>query len=247
MTDFLNQPDTKSAAFMKAAAPPQVRLAFITTDKEQRLDVGRKLAAGFSPALLQDAEAPVMVAIDGTFKSGKAIVPDVVREALLGKEAAFTGQKTYQESWIGEIKGQPVEIGFINAGHRDPAPFLQQRTAGGITFVNNDLRHEAGTPGLEIWIESPASAQATRAYKSSLADTFADQALKEDSEWVRYVEIKVTDPRLLLSKPFQSALRDIAAGFPDAKTSLPKASAEAAAVKTRKPTLTSPSGSALTH
>ncbi len=245
MTDFLNQPDTKSVAFMKAAAPPEVRLSFITTEKEQLFNLGRQLAAGFSPALLLDAEAPVMVAIDGTFKSGKSIVPDVVRETLLGTQAAFSGEKNHQESWIGEIKGVPVEIGFINAGHRDPAPFLQQRTAGGITFVNNDLRHEAGTPGLEIWVESPASSQSKRAYKSSFADTFADQSLKEDSEWLRYVEIKVTDPRLLLSKQFQSALQNIAAGIPDVKTNLPAVSA--ALPKTIQPATTGPKGSTLTH
>ena len=180
-----------------------------------------------------------MVTIDGTFKAGKTMLPQVVREALLGKDAAFTGDKHHQESWMGAIKGLPVEIGFINAGAADPAPFLQQRTAGGITFVHNDLRHEAGKPGLEIWIESPSSAQSTRAYKSSFADAFADHAMKGDG--AQYVEIKVTDPRLLLSKQFQTALRDIAAAFPGSKTSQP-----ATVVNPRKPAPTS-AGSALTH
>ncbi|MDE1151029.1 MAG: hypothetical protein PW788_00700 [Micavibrio sp.] len=231
MTDYIDQPDNRqSAAFMKAATPPELRLSFLTTTREQLVDVSRKLAAGLNAALLDDATAPVMVAIDGTFKSGKSIVPDVVREELLGPQAAFNGERNRQESWIGEINGKPVEICFINAGSRDPAPFLQERTAGGITFVHNDLRHEAGATGMEIWLESPHSMRAQRAYKTPFSETFADMSMKEDNEWLRYIEIKVTDPRLVLSRDFQLALKTIAAEFPDAKTNLQKPAAASAGV-----------------
>jgi len=239
MTDFIDQPDSRqSAAFMKAAAPPELRLSLLTTSRDQLVELSRKLAGGFSAALLDDATSPVMVAIDGTFKSGKAVVPDVVREELLGKDASFTGERNRHESWIGEMGGKPVEIGFINAGAADPAPFLQGRTAGGITFVHNDMRHETGTPAMEIWVESPHSMRAQRAYKSAFSNTFADMSMKEDNEWLRYIEIKVSDPRLLLSRNFQQGLKAIAAEFPDAKTNLQKtAPASTIAAKAKPLTL----------
>jgi len=197
-----------SAVFLKVATPPAQRLGLVTTTAEQLADIGRVLAAGLSP-LLQPGEAPVLISVGGTYKSGQGIVPEKMREAVLGTEAVLQGTRHQAEIWKRGAGDDGVEVSLVNAGAQDPAPFLKQPHLPGVIFVQNDVRHDVKT-GFEMTIESPESSLAKRAPLSGMDDKFAAEA---GNPWLRYVEIKVTEPRLLLATPFRQALQQIAETF----------------------------------
>lgn len=219
-----------SAVFLKVATPPAQRLGLVTTTAQQLEDIGRLLATGLSP-LLQLGEAPVLISVGGTYKSGQGVVPEKMREAVLGAETVLHGTRHQAEIWTRGPGDNGLEVSLVNAGAQDPAPFLKQPHAPGVIFIQNDVRHDVKT-GFEMTIESPESSLAKRAPLSGMDDKFAAEA---GNPWLRYVEIKVTEPRLLLATPFRQALQQIAETYGATAVKMPAASRSPAAPKPPAP------------
>jgi len=208
LPETMNPSEDHTAVFLKVAAPPAQRLALVTTTEAQLADIGRLIASSLAP-LVQPGEAPVLISIGGTYKSGQGIVPEAIRETLLGTETVLHGSRHQAEVWKNESGGAGIEVSLVNASQQDPVPFLRQPHQPGIIFIQNDVRHDVKT-GFEITIESPESSLAKRAPLSGMDDKFAAEA---GNPWLRYVEIKASEPRLLLQSSFRQGLQQIAETF----------------------------------
>ena len=235
MTD-INLPDTMdpredhTAVFLKVAAPPAQRLAFVTTTEAQLADIGRILATSLQP-LVQPGEAPLLISIGGTYKSGQGVMPEAMRETLLGAETVLHGSRHQAEVWKTENGDKGIEVSLVNASQQDPVPFLRQPHQPGIIFIQNDVRHDVKT-GFEITIESPESSLAKRAPLSGMDDKFAAEA---GNTWLRYVEIKASEPRLLLAASFRQGLQQIAGTFGAAQATVQSPAAKQTSPKPETP------------
>ncbi len=206
--------------------PKKVEL--ITTSREELFFVSRLLAAGLAPEVMDDEHFPLLVSIRGTLGAGKKIVSDSMREYLMGTTAlsnGITGRPGYDEYWTGQIRGKDVELSYIDAAwlggysnnelssfgtHMVREAFMWTRTKGGITFVQNDPSLEImNKAGLDIWIEQQGVNNVDgpdRAPKSALAVAFKEAQLKDpENEWIRYIEVKVADTRLVDAPKFLDA------------------------------------------
>lgn len=212
LPETMNPNEDHSAVFLKVAAPPAQRLGLVTTSSRQLAEIGRLIAKGLEP-LVKGGEPPLLVSIGGTFKSGHGVLPEAIRETLLGDGAVLHGSRNQAEIWTTAQNGAGLEVSLVNASQQDPVPFLKLPHKAGIIFIQNDVRHDVRT-GLDITIESPESSLAKRAPLSGMGEHFAAHA---GNEWLRYVEIKVTEPRLLLDSAFRQSLQQIAEASPSAR------------------------------
>ncbi len=122
------------------------------------------------------------------------------------------------EFWSGTKDGKPVEVQLLDGGYilegnppraaavmewqQTKENFLAKRGAGGVTFICNDEKGAADC-GIDIWLQSKRSpvkmgTEKDRAGKSTLAKQFNASS----DAWSRYIEITVTDQRLLNSPRF---------------------------------------------
>lgn len=202
----------------------------MTQSRRDLFHLSRLIAASLPPDVIQTDSDPLLVSVRGSLGAGKKIIADAMREYLLGSTAlsGITGRPGYDEYWQGQIRGQDVELSYIDAawldGYSDDynlasfAPhmvrqyFMWQREKGGIAFVHNDRSIEIEDKArLDIWMEQDGKENVDapdRLPDSPLAAKFHQAKLENpDNEWLRYVEIKVTDKRLLDSPKFRDAMQ----------------------------------------
>lgn len=205
------------------------KIALITTSRDHLVYISRLLAAGMSPDVMSDKENPLLISVRGSLGCGKKIIPDGMREYLMGSTALgeITGRPGYDEFWRGQIRGQKVEISYLDAAwlsgysHEEFASpyiehvreaFMDTREHGGIAFVHNDYTLDINRrAGLDVWIEkqgvySPDHSR-SRAQQSPLAEAFKKaNENAPDNDWIRYIELEVGDKRLLESPKFNDVL-----------------------------------------
>jgi len=172
--------------------------------------------------------------------------------AQIHKKGGFVPKEA--EFWSGRKDGTPVEVQLIDAGYTlegsTPMPsaireweqtkknFLRQRAAAGVTFISNDEKG-AEAAGIDLWLQSKRSpvvmsAEKDRAGKSPLAAQFNASS----NAWSRYIEITVTDERLLNAPRFMQfieRLKDPAQGYRQLGPQKP--AQKLLAKLTRKPTV----------
>lgn len=198
---------------------------FVTVSRDDLFAMTRALLDVIKGGMLQDPADPVVVAVTGSGNSGKKIVADAARDALLGESARMGGLEGMDEYWTGHHNGEPCEVHFIdtffyegysnkNIHFADYAQamghFMDTRTQGGLTVVQNPYEvsgepansASAPSPALSVHIESPlGGANATppgeppRWRNDSLLSRFF-AARATRAPWLRYVEVALNDPRL---------------------------------------------------
>ena len=146
-----------------------MKISLITTTRDDLFDVSHAVAQAIDPAFYQDRDNPVVLGVRGSFKSGKKIVTDAVREKLLGSTALchFQGVPGIDEYWFGKPQRSVLEVDYMDTMYargfhhksldavdglvREDA-FFQQRKFGGITLIQN--KEQSPRDGINIWVES---------------------------------------------------------------------------------------------
>ncbi len=225
-----------------------VKLALVTTCKQDIFDVAETLAAGIDGKFMQDAEAPVIIGVNGSIDTGKKIIPDAMRDKILkaSPQRQFVGRSEYDEFWTGSVHGKMVEIDFINVawkyGYLSPGlvqfpkgsnsprqlqeAFLEARKHGGISFI-----HNAQSPlncSIKIWMENdygiPVCNHELKGKNSGLAGVFERAGFSGYfNPWARYIEIAVRDKEMLATPQMQAALETLREGVNAVKQVLDKA------------------------
>lgn len=205
-----------------------IKLTFITTSHDELAEISRIFAMGVDPSFLADAGNPVIFSLRGSYASGKSLMSDTMRDIFLQGEIPGLEIRSTGKSWIGGKKNGKREISttdiasWLSLYDNPGAPehyinlFLQERTYGGASFLQNCGANNPA--GVHIWVEKPVHDivdyqynrpyvdrkhlfQWNRAEKSSLRDAF-NKAAEVTDKWARYVEIDVTDIRLITSPLF---------------------------------------------
>ncbi len=205
---------------MEKTAP--IHVERVTSSRQDLLNICALLSRGIDDSVLSDKDKPLIVLLNGTLNSGKSLITDGIRMALLSSASkiAFDGFETMNEHWYGRKKGFDFEVTFHNTrGSEKLDNIFAQRAwnMGGIVFLQNTpLAHEAFRDpdvkaGLEIWLES-------RGHKTSDAEMerqAKDSSLKGEFEkvmntrWGRYLKVTATDERLCTSTAFKKAMQEI--------------------------------------
>jgi hypothetical protein len=187
-------------------------LRLVTSERGDIFAIGRLIAQGLEPELFQDRKRPVKVSIRGSYASGKTIIAEAGRRALIGITELTHGHID-MESWKGRLKGKDIEITYVLAdGQKSRIKHIQDcRQNGGIAYVQNAPVFGDNEADIDVWIEGRKGYihqnEDERAKKSSLSDIYRQAAEKK---WGRYVEIRVRNPKIAASKKFQAALKKIA-------------------------------------
>jgi hypothetical protein len=195
------------------------KLSIITTKRDDLFSIGRVIAESLDSAFLTEPAKPVLIAINGCFQSGKSIIAEAGREALIGKTEMSGGKKDDHEQWIAQRQDGfgTIEIGYSDGYHNSDKKFdelSRQRKHGGISYLQNTLelnksdKHEVD---IEVWIESPGRypiSGESRADCSPLAGIYNQQSNRK-SQWTRYIEIVIHNPKIAASKKFQGSLEKI--------------------------------------
>lgn len=206
------------------------KVRLVTTSRQDVVDITHALAHALDLDLMRDAKAPVVIALNGTMESGKAIFADEIYQELFHKPF----RTSIVEFRAEEIDGQPVEFDYIDISNTKygvavPAAlssniyaqreevFLAQRKAGGISIIQN-MEHPEHA-GISIWVEKNNGHrmhdhQESRVARNGMELTNAFHHATvlyprrgDEQSWVRYVEIEVHDPRIAASPKFQEMVR----------------------------------------
>lgn len=150
--------------------------------RDQIAEFSRRLAACIPADFIRDKGTPVQVSIEGSYQCGKKIIPDLMRDELLGDDLQDTdkGNAPYDEYATGEYQGEHMEVSYIDmAWGREVFSFydpdqlashysrsdqsvldthLENRSKMGVAFIHNANSQMAGTniqtnPDIEIWVE----------------------------------------------------------------------------------------------
>lgn len=203
------------------------KIGLITTSRQDLFNVAAILARGIAPEFLHDAQNPLHVMVDGDYNSGKKIFPDAMRHVLLSSTimTSLRGDVEYDEYWLGQRNGKPLEVGFINLAwgrceyssdrlRRQStqndlrSAFEQMRWHGGVSFVHNaDKPNEIEYPtALSIWLDrGVVSSDRLLSAGENVTHDFWQARKDNNPDWVRYVEISVHDERLAKTAEFQAA------------------------------------------
>ncbi len=144
--------------------------SLVTTQRDELFAIGRLIAEGLEPEFLHDWKKPVTVSICGSFSSGKSIIAEEGRQALIGSTEMTRGHKDYAEHWEGRRDGKPLEIIYTDGiiaekQYKKPAlnPFapslrplreiFNRRQQGGITYVQNSRRFARREADIAVWVE----------------------------------------------------------------------------------------------
>jgi len=192
--------------------------AFLITERAHLFALSRYLMAAIDPERLSDPHRPVIVSVRGSLSSGKKIIPDAGREALLREGIPqFSGRQDFDEYWTGEspLTGKWLCASFINAGW-NPAmyqtfygwdepviveKFLANRVYGGVSFVHNA---ESVRPRADIDIAIEKHDMRPVSYFPHYLDgetlplrlAFNAAAQNNSSGWLRYVRVTAKDGML---------------------------------------------------
>lgn len=208
------------------------KITLVTTSRQDMVDITHTLAKALDLKLMQDPETPVVMSLNGSMESGKAIFSDEMYTALFGKP--FVSDRAKFE--VQEVDGRKVEFDYIDIAfnnYQSPVTglgqgsyeerekaFFDQRKDGGISIVQNMRKPEKADIG--IWVEKNNGYQMYQyqlgpehgsrlGERNALSGVFEHAARlypdkPQDRSWVRYVEIDIRDRRLLDSPKFQEAV-----------------------------------------
>ncbi len=205
---------------MEKAAPIQVER--VTTSRQDLFNICALLARGMDDSVLSDKDKPLIVLLNGTLGSGKSLITDGIRMALLSSvsKIAFDGFEGLNEHWYGRKKGFDFEVAFHNTrGSEKLDPIFSHRAwnMGGVVFLQNTpLAYEAfkdpdTKAGLEIWLESHKhrtdDAEMERQAGTSRLKGEFEKA--KNQKWGRYLKVTATDERLCTSDAFIEAMQEI--------------------------------------
>lgn len=204
----------------------------MSTSRDHVVDIMTRLADALPENVLNNREKPLLVAVNGDRNAGKSLLPFVFRDHLFGgQEQDMGGRKEFDERWtVPDGKGKDLEIGFVNLiwaymdfsdtlkenFPKDRRPekqeiadaFFAQRQKGGVTFISFADQADI-QEGLKIEIYKNGIVKKL-AEGDSLKDSFLDVAARHsDGDWLRMINIEVTDPRLLASPTFMQAVESI--------------------------------------
>lgn len=202
------------------------KFEFITTEREDLVDIAKIFAQAVDPALLTDKCTPVTVSLCGSFNAGKSIFIDILRNEIFdtNEQPHFSGRKNYDEYWQGKVNNNLFDLHYIDfaypGGYHHPIlsqrqdkskldVFMSQRLHGGVTVIQNHSRPVSCD--FNIWIESPRNYADTRittepitgnrhvpAKLKNIFQAAHDMTLdkKTYNSWTRYVEIIIANNNL---------------------------------------------------
>ncbi len=193
--------------------PAPQKISLVTTQRDELFAIGRLIAEGIEPQLLQDPMKPIIVSIRGSLSSGKSIV------AQEGRKTLFSGGEKESVLSVGEIwtdTKSGIEVDYLDSAYgdnKDTVPFLKLRKAGGVTYIQND---ENCSAAIEVWIENHRRIVGVndcrhRVGTSSISETYNYFSFAPWETWARYVEVNVLNEDLAKSDRFQRSLTEIAA------------------------------------
>lgn len=204
--------------------PHKNLVQMITTSRSDLVAISQILARAIDPQSLFDKLHPLSISINGSFQSGKSLIPLEMRETLFknAERPSMKGHIGHDEFHEATLHGRPVQINVIdismggNYGH-DALSFLEWpsqvpkeviedtfktiRTEGGINFFQNKSHHN--DVGMTIWVETynqPYSnnGESSRAKSSRLYKDFKEACTQTPfhmlHNWNRYIEIKSLSP-----------------------------------------------------
>lgn len=204
--------------------PHENTVQMISTSRSDLVAISKVLARAIDPQFLFDKHHPLSISINGSFQSGKSLIPLEIRESIFENAdlCGMKGQIGRDEFHEATLNGQPVQINVIDIawgshyGHpglqfpewpaRIPQSVIEDtfktiRTEGGIDFFQNKSHHK--DIGLTIWIETynmPHSnnEEEGRAKRSPLYRDFKKACTQTPfhmlHNWNRYIEIKALTP-----------------------------------------------------
>lgn len=215
--------------------PTPMKAELILRSRRDMFYMARLMASALPDDAIHDDKEPLLVSVRGSLGCGKKIIADAMREYLMGTTAMsglknISGREGYDEYWLGIVRGKEVELAYIDAawlsGYSDDfnlasfAPhmvrqyFLWQRDKAGVAFIHNDFSMEIeGKKRLAVWVEQAGVQNvdgAGRAENSKLAVAFKQAQLDDpDNKWLCYIEVNVSDDRLLNSPKFCDAMQKL--------------------------------------
>jgi hypothetical protein len=160
----------------------------ITHTRDELVSLTAQLFGAIDNSFLADRTKPLIVAVNGSYGSGKKIIPDIARLELLGRSARqYRGRANHDEYWFGKRSGLPVEVDFVNMHIGDfkrkfcsrvpdsvwekqskhltrstiLREFMKERKRGGLTFIHNHIYFEQPAD-IEIYLEDPHHFQVFR-------------------------------------------------------------------------------------
>lgn len=219
------------------------RIQIVTTSREDLFAIARLMMQALDPLQLQDPARPLLFALRGSYGAGKSIFIDTFRSEMFddATTVTFRGRADYDERWRGTIGGQPAEIGFINPCQPggfsrkklNDAPqaeragiFSTLRQDGGLTVIQN--KADGQGVDVDIWVEDNwgtllgyddshlATARKSLVKKFDQATKTSNRLCHHDTRaenWVRYLDIRISDPTLLKNREFIQSLQRAAQKF----------------------------------
>lgn len=172
----------------------------ITTTRDDLVAISRIMAEAMNPAWLTDKERPFLISVDGSFRSGKSIFKDVIREKTFEDHSTgFKGFPDMDEYWISHIDGKNIEIDYMDAAwHNDYfnprldtasgcsqkmsdkkklKRFMEARKHGGISIVQNcNMPKKAD---IQIFVESRYDRRDTASSEPTVGLRRVPPALKD--------------------------------------------------------------------
>jgi len=215
--------------------PKPMKAELILRSRRDMFYMARLLASALPNEAVHDDKDPLIVSVRGSLGCGKKIIADAMREYLTGTTAMsglknISGREGYDEYWLGVVRGKEVELSYIDAAwlsgysddfnlasfspHMVRQQFMWRRDKPGVAFVHNDFSLEIdGKKRLAVWVEQAGATNVDgphRAKNSKLAVAFKQaQLAAPENEWLRYVEVNVSDDRLLKSPKFCDAVQKL--------------------------------------
>ncbi len=127
-------------------------IGFMAGGRNEVCAITRWLMSYIDPEFLNDPDSPIKIAVNGTQKGGKKIIPDAAREYFYTWEQPFTGRGEYDEyidtpslsfafinvSWPSSEFSRPTLREF-NSRDTLTEAFLAGQKNGGIAFIHNSL------------------------------------------------------------------------------------------------------------
>ncbi len=214
--------------------PTPLKAELILRSRRDMFYMARLMASALPNEAIHDEKEPLLVSVRGSLGCGKKIVADAIREYLMGTTAmsgltGISGREGYDEYWTGVVRGKEIELAYIDAAwlsgyseadlgsfapHMVRQYFMWQREKPGIAFIHNDYSIEIEEKKrLAVWVEQADVENVDgpdRVHNSTLAVAFKQAQLDDpDNKWLRYVEVNVSDTRLLNSPKFCDAVEKL--------------------------------------
>ncbi len=91
------------------------KTTYQTASRDDIIDLSATFAQAAQPLFNPENNAPVMIQVEGDYASGKSLIVDAMKSALLGMDAVELARWKHTENTDGKIQGYPATISFVNA------------------------------------------------------------------------------------------------------------------------------------